>query len=55
MEGVEKTRLTIEQQTEEVRVAIDEKLKNASGKRGENIKSIVERLKEHVSILLLFN
>ncbi|OXU28367.1 hypothetical protein TSAR_006418 [Trichomalopsis sarcophagae] len=47
LEGVEKTRLTIEQQTEEVRVAIDEKLKNASGKRGENIKSIVERLKEH--------
>ena len=51
LEGVEKTRLTLEQQTEEVRVAVDDKLKTAAAQRDENIKKMVDRLKEHVSII----
>ncbi|XP_058801021.1 activating transcription factor 7-interacting protein 1 isoform X2 [Phymastichus coffea] len=47
LEGVEKTRLSLEQQTEEVRAAFDEKLKTAAAQRDENIKKMVERLKEH--------
>ncbi|KAJ8978011.1 hypothetical protein NQ317_002773 [Molorchus minor] len=47
IENVEKTRLTIEQQTDEVRTAIEEKLKTASIQRDENIKKMLERLKEH--------
>jgi stathmin len=49
IENVEKTRLSIEQQTDEVRSAIEEKLKTASVQRDENIKKMLERLKEHVS------
>lgn len=52
LEGVEKTRLSLEQQTEEVRVAVNEKLENAAAHRDGNIKKMVERLKEHVSIFL---
>lgn len=47
IENVEKTRLTLEQQTEEVRSAIEEKLKTASVQRDENIKKMLERLREH--------
>ncbi|XP_044266803.1 myosin-9 isoform X3 [Tribolium madens] len=47
IENVEKTRLSIEQQTDEVRSAIEEKLKTASVQRDENIKKMLERLKEH--------
>lgn len=48
LEGVEKTRLSLEQQTEEVRVAVDEKLKTAAAQREGNIQKMVDRLKEHV-------
>ncbi|XP_017786423.1 PREDICTED: stathmin isoform X3 [Nicrophorus vespilloides] len=47
IENVEKTRLSLEQQTDEVRTAIEEKLKSASAHRDENIKKMIERLKEH--------
>ncbi|XP_076270523.1 stathmin isoform X14 [Rhynchophorus ferrugineus] len=47
IENVEKTRLSLEQQTDEVRSAIEEKLKTASLQRDENIKKMLERLKEH--------
>ncbi|XP_022908442.1 CAP-Gly domain-containing linker protein 1 isoform X2 [Onthophagus taurus] len=47
IENVEKTRLTLEQQTEEVKTAIEEKLKSASAQRDENIKKMIERLREH--------
>jgi len=50
LEGVEKTRLSLEQQTEEVRCAVEEKLKTAAAQRDENIKRMLDRLKEHVSI-----
>lgn len=50
IENVEKTRLSLEQQTDEVRSAIEDKLKTASAQRDENIKKMLERLKEHVSI-----
>lgn len=46
---MEKTRQTLEQQTGEVRTAIEEKLKTASVQRDENIKKMLERLREHVS------
>lgn len=46
---MEKTRQTLEQQTGEVRTAIEEKLKTASAQRDENIKKMLERLREHVS------
>ncbi|XP_060516652.1 uncharacterized protein LOC132696082 isoform X7 [Cylas formicarius] len=47
IENVEKTRLSLEQQTDEVRVAIEDKLKTASIQRDGNIKKMLERLKEH--------
>ncbi|KAG5897252.1 hypothetical protein JTB14_013155 [Gonioctena quinquepunctata] len=47
IENVEKTRLTLEQQTDEVRTAIEEKLKSASQQRNDNIKKMLDRLKEH--------
>ncbi|XP_019867933.1 myosin-9 isoform X4 [Aethina tumida] len=47
IENVEKTRLSLEQQTDEVRSAIEDKLKTASAQRDENIKKMLERLKEH--------
>lgn len=50
---MEKTRLTLEQQTDEVRTAIEEKLKTASVQRDENIKKMLERLREHVSLFKL--
>lgn len=50
LEGVEKTRLSLEQQTEEVRCAVEEKLKTAAAQRDENIKRMLDRLKEHVSV-----
>jgi hypothetical protein len=53
LESVEKTRLSLEQQTEEVRCAVEEKLKTAAAQRDENIKRMLDRLKEHVSIFIL--
>ncbi|CAG9854529.1 unnamed protein product [Phyllotreta striolata] len=47
IENVEKTRLSLEMQTEEVRSAIEDKLKTASQQRDDNIKKMLERLKEH--------
>ncbi|XP_015610168.1 calponin homology domain-containing protein DDB_G0272472 isoform X1 [Cephus cinctus] len=47
LESVEKTRLSLEQQTEEVRSAVEEKLKTAAAQRDENIKKMLDRLKEH--------
>ncbi|KAK0162959.1 hypothetical protein PV327_006683 [Microctonus hyperodae] len=47
LEGVEKTRLNLEQQTKEVRAAVEEKLKTAAAQRDENIKKMLDRLKEH--------
>lgn len=49
LESVEKTRLSIEMQTNEVRNAVEEKLKTASAQRDENLKKMLDRLKEHVS------
>jgi len=49
LESVEKTRLSIEMQTNEVRTAVEEKLKTASAQRDENLKKMIDRLKEHVS------
>lgn len=49
LESVEKTRLALEEQTEEVRCALNEKLKTAAAQRDENFKKMQERLKEHVS------
>lgn len=46
---MEKTRLSIEMQTNEVRNAVEEKLKTASAQRDENLKKMIDRLKEHVS------
>ncbi|KAF7404786.1 hypothetical protein HZH66_003692 [Vespula vulgaris] len=47
LESVEKSRLSLEQQTEEVRCAVEEKLKTAAAQRDENIKRMLDRLKEH--------
>ncbi|XP_019699826.1 stress response protein NST1 isoform X1 [Harpegnathos saltator] len=47
LESVEKTRLSLELQTEEVRCAVEEKLKTAAAQRDENIKRMLDRLKEH--------
>ncbi|XP_071449071.1 stathmin isoform X3 [Hetaerina americana] len=47
LETVEKTRLSLEQQTEEVRTAVEEKLKTAAAQRDENIKKMIERLRDH--------
>lgn len=49
IENVEKTRLSLEQQTNEIKSAIEEKMKTASTQRDENIKKMLERLREHVS------
>lgn len=46
---IEKTRETLEQQKNIERVAIDKKLKTAAEMRDENMKKMLERLKEHVS------
>ncbi|XP_077300994.1 stathmin isoform X6 [Arctopsyche grandis] len=45
--GVEKTRLTIEQQTGEVWKAIEGKMNTAAAQRDENMKKMLDRLKEH--------
>lgn len=50
IENVEKTRLSLEQQTNEIKSAIEEKMKIASTQRDENIKKMLERLREHVSL-----
>lgn len=47
---IEKTRETLEQQKSIERVAIDKKLKTAANMRDENIKKMLDRLKEHVSL-----
>ncbi|XP_034947035.1 histone-lysine N-methyltransferase, H3 lysine-79 specific isoform X2 [Chelonus insularis] len=47
LESVEKTRLNLEQQTQEVRTAVEEKLKTAAAQRDENMKKMLDRLKEH--------
>ncbi|XP_075212322.1 stathmin isoform X2 [Lycorma delicatula] len=47
LEGVEKTRQILEQQTLEVRTAVEEKLKSAAAQRDENTKKMLVRLKEH--------
>lgn len=52
IENVEKTRLTLEMQTDEVRSAIEEKLKTAEQQRDDNIKKMLDRLKEHVSYIM---
>lgn len=52
IENVEKTRVSLELQTDEVRTAIEEKLKIASQQRDENIKKMLDRLKEHVRYTL---
>lgn len=52
-EEIEKTRSTIENQKEFERVAIENKLKAAAIMRDENIKKMQERLKEHVSYIIL--
>lgn len=44
------TRLTLEQQTAEVYKAIEEKMNTAADKRDENIKKMLERLREHVCL-----
>lgn len=46
---IEKTRMTLEQQKQLEREAIDNKLKTAAHMRDENIKKMLGRLKEHVS------
>lgn len=46
---IEKNRLNLEQQKNMEREAIDNKLKTATQLRDENIKKMLERLKEHVS------
>lgn len=52
---MEKTRLSLEQQTDEVRSAIEEKLKTATIQRDENMKKMLNRLKEHVRLVVIFN
>ncbi|XP_043475826.1 angiomotin-like protein 1 isoform X1 [Leptopilina heterotoma] len=47
LESVEKTRLTLDQQTEEIRSSLEEKLKSATTQRDENLKKMVDRLKDH--------
>lgn len=49
--GVEKSRQLLEQQTQEVRTAVEEKLKTAAAQRDENIKKMLDRLKEHVRLI----
>ena len=45
---IERTRSSMEQQKSVERIAIDKKLKTAAEMRDENIKKMLERLKEHV-------
>ncbi|EEB17440.1 Stathmin, putative [Pediculus humanus corporis] len=47
LEGVEKTRLNLEQQTAEVAASIQEKLKSAANQRDENLKKMLIKLREH--------
>ncbi|XP_031344550.1 tropomyosin isoform X2 [Photinus pyralis] len=47
IDTVEKTRLSLEQQCDEVRSALEEKMNSASHQRDENIKKMLERLKAH--------
>lgn len=47
LEGVEKTRLSLEQQTAEVYKAIEEKMSTAAAQRDENLKKMIERLRDH--------
>lgn len=54
LEGVEKSRSSLEQQAAEVAAAIEEKLKTAANQRDENIKKILDKLKEHVSAVCKF-
>lgn len=46
-------RLTLEQQTAEVYKAIEDKMNTAAAQRDENIKKMLERLREHVSCSLV--
>lgn len=48
-EEIEKKRILLEQQKEMERVAIDEKHKVAATIRDENMKKMLNHLKEHVS------
>lgn len=54
LQEIEKTRTQLEKQRDEEREAIEEKLRLAAQKRDENIKSKLERLKEHVSTKRFF-
>lgn len=47
IDTVEKTRLSLEQQCDEVRTALEDKMNSASNQRDENIKKMLERLKAH--------
>lgn len=44
--------MSLEQQTKEVRCAIEEKLQTAAAQRDDNIKRMLVRLKEHVSTII---
>lgn len=47
---MEKSRASLEQQTADVATAIQEKLQSAANQRDENIKKMLEKLKEHVGV-----
>lgn len=47
---IEKTRQSLENKKDEERRAIEDKLKAAESMRDENIKKMLDRLKEHVSV-----
>lgn len=47
-EEIERTRVSMEQQKSVERLALDQKLKTAANMRDENIKKMLDRLKEHV-------
>lgn len=49
---IEKTRQSLENKKDEERRAIEDKLKAAESMRDENIKKMLDRLKEHVSVVL---
>lgn len=48
LQEIERNRSSMEQQKSVERIAIDKKLKTAAEMRDENIKKMLERLKEHV-------
>lgn len=48
---IEKTRQSLENKKDEERRAIEDKLKAAESMRDENIKKMLDRLKEHVSVV----